>query len=135
MKFPMIIDQNNYRGDIVFQNLKKNESFNLGEKLKTKTYSNYRLIYIVNDRNDVDNEFKYGKVFSTTDQALIEDFLTTEFTYTGSDVATVQMKYCYIKIINVFLELQLLQMVKVKGCRVLISDGLNLKKTKEFLKF
>ena len=90
MKFPVIIDKNNYIGNIVFQNLNKNETFNLEEKLKTKTYSNCKLIYIVNDRNDVDNEFKYGKVFSTTDQALIKDFLTTEFTYTGSDVATVQ---------------------------------------------
>ncbi|CAD7799303.1 hypothetical protein CHRY9390_00467 [Chryseobacterium aquaeductus] len=90
IKFPVIFDESKYAANSTFDHLKKNDVFTLGKRLKVTTYNEYKLIYIINDRNDVSDDFRYGKVFTTSDPALIEKFLTIKFTYTGSDIATAQ---------------------------------------------
>ncbi|KUJ49944.1 hypothetical protein [Chryseobacterium sp. JAH] len=89
-EFPIIIDQNTYKGEARLQKLRKGEKFNFSEKLNIKIDENCKLVFIVNDRNDVADDYKFGKVFTTTNHSLINEFLTTEYTYTGADVATVQ---------------------------------------------
>lgn len=90
IKFPIIIDHCKYEGNSLFTTLKEDKGFKLSDKIKISNSKQYKMILIIRDRYDVPNDFSLDKVFITSDQELIKNFLNTSFRYTNSDVATIE---------------------------------------------
>ncbi len=90
IKFPVIIDRCNDHRNSAFNSMKKGDKFRLSDKVKFLEEKKYTMVLMILDHDDVPDNFPFGKIFTTSDQDLVKNFLNVEFIYTNADVATIE---------------------------------------------